>query len=658
MALNPGLGNIGAGAGRNPLNPGLGNIGGNKRPTINPSIGNQGVPGFADNVNFYTGEAYNSAALKNINNALSDNRLLGLNLPDKVVTPVRKWTQRLDDKSTLYSDMYSPDQVNSVLDVILKAIDPLENNGSFFKTAFRGGVDLMDQLLWKPLVHGDVWAFALNNLTNLGETVDVLANGVKAVVSPNITTASSEYGLTKENSTWVDRLKLAYGYGVQGRYQFDYDLNPNAVGKDLIPNILLEVVSDPINWLTLGSKAVMDLSIDAGIGAAKGVTKIGSELATSAGLKNADEFVTFFNRFKKPIINAYMHNDGNAFRNILSNVWESFAKSNTIEDFSKAKSKYISAVSNLLEVGDSAATHKMNIAIIDSLERFKPMYNAMDVFDKIDTTIVRTASMPFLYPMSKGVKRVFKSAAKYIQSSLVTAAATKDPLKRGMYEITLDAMKEAEDNFNKRVTELKMAGQEIPDDLYSVFEEMAISNTRQALGAYEATLGILRNTDLTLEKDITALYARISEALSLATNGKVTDPGSLSKFFKEVLEETPTLKGSLSELTDLLEVVDDIAKLYSKQVAVEAAYKATSKSAEDIISFFNNEANTLIKNVDGKEVTYRSIKMLDPLRSSTEVLQQDNLYRYIKSVEAGNERMKAYTKYTDIRYMTKEQYDT
>ena len=101
MALNPGLGNIGAGTGRNPLNPGLGNIGGNKRPTINPSIGNQGVPGFADNINFYTGEAYNSAALKNINNALSDNRLLGLNLPDKVVTPVRKWTQRLDDKSTL-----------------------------------------------------------------------------------------------------------------------------------------------------------------------------------------------------------------------------------------------------------------------------------------------------------------------------------------------------------------------------------------------------------------------------------------------------------------------------------------------------------------------------------------------------------------------------
>lgn len=631
MALNPGLGNIGAGAGRNPLNPGLGNIGGNKRPTINPSIGNKGVPGFADNVNFYTGETYNSAALMKFNNALSDNRLLGLDLPDKIVTPVRKWAQRLDDKSTLYSDTYNQDQVNSVLDVILKAIDPLENNGSFLKTAFRGGVDLMDQLLWKPLVHGDVLAFALNNLVNLGETVDVLANGVKAVVSPNITTASSEYGLTKENSTWVDRLKLAYGYGVQGRYQFDYDLDPNSVGKDLIPNILLEVVSDPINWLTLGTKAVMDLGIDAGLGAAKGVTKLGSELATSAGLKNADEFVTFFNRFKKPVINAYMHNDGNAFRNILSNAWESFAKSNTIENFSKAKSKYIAAVSNLLEVGDSAATHKMNIAIIDSLEHFKPMYNAVDVFDKIDTTIVRTASMPFLYPMGKGVKRVFKSAAKYIQSSLATAAAKKDPLKRGMYEITLDAMKEAEDNFNKRVTELKMAGQEIPDDLYSVFEEMAVSNTRQALGAYEATLGILRNTDLTLEKDLTTLYARISEALSLATDGKVTDPGSLSEFFKNVLKETPTLEGSLSELTDLLKVVDDIAKLYSKHVAVEAAYKATSKSAEDIISFFSNGANTLIKNVDGKEVTYRSIKMLDPLRNSTEVLQQDNLYRYINA---------------------------
>lgn len=631
MALNPSIGNKGVSTSRGYLNPSIGNKGVSTRPTLNPRIGDHGVPGFADNLNFYTGEAYNSAALMKVNNALSDNRLLGLNLPDKVVTPVRKWTQRLDDKSTLYSDMYSPDQVNSVLDVILKAIDPLENNGSFFKTAFRGGVDLMDQLLWKPLVHGDVWAFALNNLTNLGETVDVLANGVKAIVSPNITTASSEYGLTKENSTWVDRLKLAYGYGVQGRYQFDYDLDPNSVGKDLIPNILLEVVSDPINWLTLGSKAVMDLSIDAGIGAAKGVTKIGSDLATSAGLKNADEFVTFFNRFKKPIINAYMHNDGSAFRNILSNVWESFAKSNTIEDFSKAKSKYIAAVSNLLEVGDSAATHKMNIAVIDSLERFKPMYSALDVFDKIDTTIVRTASMPFLYPMGKGVKRIFKASAKYIQSSLVTAAATKDPLKRGMYEITLDAMKEAEDNFNKRVTELKMAGKEIPEDLYSVFEEMAVSNTRQALNAYEATLGILRNSDLVLEGDIFSLYSRVSEALSLATNGKVTDPGTLRKFFMDVLEETPTLKGSLSELTDLLKVVDDIAELYSKYIAVESAYKATLKPAEDIMDFFSNSANSITKIVNGKEVTYRSIKMLDPLRRGSDALQYGKLYRYTNS---------------------------
>lgn len=629
MALNPSLGNAGIGFGSGYLNPGLGNPGFSKRPTLNPSLGNPGVPGFADNLNFYTGKTYNSAASMKINNDLSDNRLLGFDLPDKIVTPVRKWTQRLDDKSTLYSDTYNQDQVNSVLDVILKAIDPLENNGSFLKTALRGGVDLMDQLLMKPLVHGDIWAFAMNNLTNLGETVDVLANAVKAVVDPSITTASSEYGLTKENSTWQDRLKLAFGYGVQGRYQFDYDIDPNSTGKDLIPNMLLEVVSDPMNWLTLGSKAVVDLSLDAGTGAAKGVTKLGTDLATSTGLKNSDEFITFFNKFKKPIVNAYAHNDANTFRNILSNVWESFAKSNTIEDFSKAKSKYISAVSNLLEVGDSAATHKMNIAIIDSLEHFKPMYKAVDVFDKIDTTIVRTAARPFLYPMSKGVKRAFKSAAKYIQSSLVTAAANKDPLTRGMYEITLDAMKEAEDNFNKRVTELKMAGQEIPDDLYSVFEEMAISNTRQALGAYEATLGILRNTNLTLEKDITALYARISEALSLATNGKVTDPGTLSKFFNDVLKETPTLKGSLSELTDLLDVVDDIARLYSKHVAVESAYKSTFRSAKDIIKFFDNPENTTIKTINGKASTYRSIKLLDPLRISTEVLRQDNLYRYI-----------------------------
>lgn len=561
----------------------------------------------------------------------SDLRLLGLSMPRQVQPPKSRlgsYIDKLRADTELYSDSYNTTQVNSILDVILKAIDPIENQGSFFKTALSGSLELAEQLLFKPLVHGDIWAFALNNLVNLGETVDVFANGIKAIVNPNLTTASSEYGLTKENSTWLDRLKLAYGYGVEGRYQFDYDINPDSVGKDLIPNMLLEVVSDPMNWLTLGTKAVVDVAVDAGLGAAKGVTKLGSELATSAGLKNADEFITFFNKFKKPIVNAYVHNDGNTFRNILSNIWEGFAKEHTIDEFSKTKSKYIAAVSNLLEIGDSAATHKMNIAVIDSLKRFKPLYNAMDVFDKIDTTIVRTAAMPFLYPMSKGVKNIFKASAKYVQSSLVTAAATKDPLTRGMYEITLDAMKEAEDNFNKRVTELRMAGKEIPEDLYSVFEEMAVSNTRQALNAYEATLGVLKNSDLAFDGDLSALYSRMSEALSLATNGKVTDPGTLRKFFMDVLEETPTLKGSLSELTDLLKVVDDIAELYSKHIAIEAAYKATFKSAEDIIKFFDNPDNSVVRTINGKKTTYRSIRLLDPLRKDAEVLQHDNLYKY------------------------------
>jgi hypothetical protein len=35
-----------------------------------------------------------------------------------------------------------------------------------------------------------------------------------------------------------------------------------------------------------------------------------------------------------------------------------------------------------------------------------------------------------------------------------------------------------------------------------------------------------------------------------------------------------------------------------------------------------------------------------------------SLYRYMKKVKIGNEKMKAYTKYNDIRYMTKQQYDT
>jgi uncharacterized membrane protein len=50
--------------------------------------------------------------------------------------------------------------------------------------------------------------------------------------------------------------------------------------------------------------------------------------------------------------------------------------------------------------------------------------------------------------------------------------------------------------------------------------------------------------------------------------------------------------------------------------------------------------------------------LIDLLPIGFAVVTICSLYRYMKKVKAGNEKMKAYTKYNDIRYMTKQQYDT
>lgn len=179
-----------------------------------------------------------------------------------------------------YNDQYA---INSIADLVLTTFDPN------MKRVDLGGVEdipivniftgLFTDVLWdknvRPIVEGfetgkvgeGFGAAGLNLLTNVAETLDILANPIKAVVQGK------------------DALD-AMGWGGEGRKNFDYDINTGAGGVvDTIGNILLEVVSDPLNWISFGAKSAITTTAKTVVKEAAGETveKVGKEIISEAG---------------------------------------------------------------------------------------------------------------------------------------------------------------------------------------------------------------------------------------------------------------------------------------------------------------------------------------------------------------------------------------
>lgn len=91
------------------------------------------------------------------------------------------------------------------------------------------------------LFTGDFKALGLNMLTNFSETMDILANPVKSLITPlvNQNTEDPKYKLP-----WYERIHSSFGFTDTGRYNYDYDTG------FWLADIGLEVISDPINIIT------------------------------------------------------------------------------------------------------------------------------------------------------------------------------------------------------------------------------------------------------------------------------------------------------------------------------------------------------------------------------------------------------------------------
>ena len=155
---------------------------------------------------------------------------------------INEYEQRLQNIGRVTADTTDPTQINSFADIVSILL-----SGDIVG-AYKGTVDLFDNMVVTPLVTDDVSGISkattiLNNfLVNIGETLDYFtgANAIKAIAQGGDLTNAYIWGENK------------------GRAQYDWNLEPTENGVlNFGTNLMLEILSDPTNWITFGGKAVV-----------------------------------------------------------------------------------------------------------------------------------------------------------------------------------------------------------------------------------------------------------------------------------------------------------------------------------------------------------------------------------------------------------------
>lgn len=229
-----------------------------------------------------------------------------------------KMNQPTEELETAYLDYNNPMEINSFADLFLAPMTRgVASARQFFEDGDLGSLivrqtealyrpltdpfELIYRGTIKPIAMGRPMEGLLNAVTNLGETSGIAGNVVKGLLFDGPRGLARSVGLTGE-----------------GRYNYDWDVKTGGGAvPDTILNIALEVLSDPLSYVTFGAEGVARSGLSTMMkGAYKSAAKqvlidAGEEVAEEALERTAKQvsknaFELFFTGKAKTIAEAYM----------------------------------------------------------------------------------------------------------------------------------------------------------------------------------------------------------------------------------------------------------------------------------------------------------------------------------------------------------------
>jgi hypothetical protein len=229
-----------------------------------------------------------------------------------------------------FTNINNPYELNSIADVILTTFNPDMERwdlGGFEKVPLLniipGALQMFTQTSLKPIMERDWKALGINNLTNFIETFDILANPIK--------------GLAMEGP---QGLVNALGWGDEGRVNYYADTG------NVLVDMGVELIADPLNWITLFGKGALTSSLSSfgRLAIRDSMGDLGEVLVRQFGEKTID---TFYTNLAKRSLSNYFNNKNMVLAKAVDEAAKSFAAhpvmkyiaQNHLDDFTKVMQK-------------------------------------------------------------------------------------------------------------------------------------------------------------------------------------------------------------------------------------------------------------------------------------------------------------------------------
>lgn len=249
-----------------------------------------------------------------------------------------------NDVPSYYADYNDPMDIGSMADALFNYDARVEKYGFLGAVPIVGNLIATGDLLWtktiKPITQGDFKALLNNTLVNFSETMDLVANPVKAIVT----------GIMNGEDVGQNLLD-SIGVGGNGRKNFDYDTGSFA------SDITLEIISDPLNWISFGTKAIAGAAAKTGAGvvvesslkatAKGGLEAVGESITKKLGKEGAEAFTEKVTKATQKYLKQGFLKDGKKFiEHNTANFQNVVRKINPLDQdvldaFSKSMSSYL-----------------------------------------------------------------------------------------------------------------------------------------------------------------------------------------------------------------------------------------------------------------------------------------------------------------------------
>jgi len=455
---------------------------------------------------------------------------------------------RYEPQESLTSDYNDPYEINSLADVILGSFNKDMEHTKFFGlekipllNIVSDTMGLAHRTTLKPLLKGRPDISVMNLLMNLGETLDVPNQIVKA-------------GLQEGGSGVANAL----GWGNHGRKNYDWHTG------NFITDVGAELLSDPLNWVTLFGKA----AVSAGV---KGAIKTTIKETIGDVAKEVTE--KQFNRLTRRAVSAYLLGDYDTMSKAIGKVAAKFAESGSLIFRKELRTpEFVKAMQSLSKLSTGIATSttlqslQKVIAPVEGLQRIL-MKGAMQ----------SSGITPAWWAISRGGNWVSEFMTRNVDNALKQFKGPDGIFDIYKYDEASAAYADLVDNLNM-VNKLND-------------EELLSSETFKIL-IQESVKAKKAQIDLTMQK-----YWKDPEEMKHVLRRILNSPDSenpLDDYLAQIKSTNEKMGGDLGvfedhfqDLVDRLKVVEEYKRVKESVKAIDLRSSRASKIYDQLAPLFD-----------------------------------------------------------------------